>query len=128
MDEVAEAPTRYPGGWQPVRYEERCRRRRNLLADGLTDIVALCRSRCDIARLLVFGSYARDEVSPWSDLDLLVVVDGAVHAAVSAIYAHGALGEVIGVPAHNWRERLGRNPFGETILAEAREAYARSQS
>ncbi len=128
MDEVAKAPIRYPGGWQPVRYDERCRRRRALLADGLADAVAVCCSRIDVVRLLVFGSYARDDVSPWSDLDLFVVVDGDVGSAVSAIYARGALGEVIGVAAETWQERLRRNPFGETILNEAREVYARPES
>jgi HEPN domain-containing protein len=30
----------------------------------------------NIARVVVFGSYARDRISPWSDLDLLIVRDG----------------------------------------------------
>jgi len=53
-----------------------------------------------------------DEISPWNDLDLAVVVDG----------------DVIGVTADGWRERLRRNPFGLAILAEAIEAYARPEA
>jgi predicted nucleotidyltransferase len=117
----------FPGGWEPLLYEERCRRRRALLSEALADAIDVCRSRDDVARLLVFGSYARDAVSPWSDLDLLVVADGDVRGAVAAIYARGALGDVIGVEADDWRERLRRNPFGETILAESSEVYARPE-
>lgn len=124
----ASRPNTYPGGWLPIRYDERCRRKRALLAEALDDAIDVCRSRHDVARLLVFGSYARDEISPWSDLDLAVVVDGDVRDAVAAIYERGVLGDVIGIEADNWRERLQRNPFGLTILFEAIEAYARHET
>ena len=120
-------PEAYPGGWLPIRYEERCRRHEAALAEALADAVDVCRSRPDVVRLLVFGSYARDEVSPWSDLDLAVVAED-VRGAVAAIYARGALGDVIGVSAERWRERLQSNPFGTQLLAEAVEAYARPEA
>ena len=120
--------TQYPGGWKPVRYEQRCLDRRQLLGDALRDAVETCRSRPEVVRLLVFGSYARGDVSPWSDLDLLVVAEDDPRAAVEAIFRRGALGDVIGVQANEWQQRLQRNPFGETILREATQAYARSES
>jgi predicted nucleotidyltransferase len=128
MDEPRHAAIRYPGGWLPVRYGERCRRRKALLSEALKDAIDACRANPDVTLLIVFGSYARDEVSPWSDLDLLVVSEGNVRDAVAAIYACGALGEVIGAGAQNWKERLQRNPLGETILREGVQVYARSQS
>ena len=117
----------YPGGWKPIRYEQRCADRRLLLTAALATAIDVCRKRSDIARLLVFGSYARDAVTPWSDLDLAVIADGDPTAAVAAMYAAGTLGDVIGVCADRWRERLQRNPFGETILREATEVYARPE-
>jgi len=118
----------YPGGWLPIRYDERCRRQKARLSEALVDAIDVCRSRVDVTRLLVFGSFARDEISPWSDLDLAVVVDSDVRGAVAAIYERGVLGDVIGIEADDWRERLRRNPFGLTILAEAIEAYARPEA
>ena len=53
----------YPGGWQPIRYEDRCRARRAALNAALDRAVAVCGERADIDRLVVFGSYVRDEVS-----------------------------------------------------------------
>jgi predicted nucleotidyltransferase len=128
MDEARRAKVRYPGGWLPIRYEERCRRRKALLTDALHDAIDACRAKPDVTLLIVFGSYARDAVSPWSDLDLLVVSEGNVRDAIAAIYASGALGEVLGAGAQDWKERLQRNPFGETILHEGVQVYARSQS
>jgi len=124
----ASQPNVYPGGWLPIRYEERCRRQKARLSEALVDAIDVCRSRVDVTRLLVFGSFARDEISPWSDLDLAVVVDGDVRGAVAAIYERGVLGDVIGIEADDWRERLRRNPFGLTIIAEAIEAYARPEA
>ena len=49
--------------------------------------------------------------------------EGEVRAAGAGIYARGEFGEVEGIAADGWRERLRRNPFGETILAEAIAAY-----
>lgn len=80
---MAEDPFAYPGGWLPIRYEQRCRERRALLDQALS--VAVARERSDIVRLIVFGSYARGSISAWSDLDLLVVSDDDSVAAVDAI-------------------------------------------
>lgn len=110
-----------------MRYEQRCRERKALLDEALRDAVDVCHGRAEVARLFAFGSYARDEVSPWSDLDLLVVTDGDPRSAVAAIYARGTLGNVIGAQADGWPARLARNPFGESIMRDRKEIYARSE-
>lgn len=116
----------YPGGWRPIPYRERCKERRALLEGALRIAVETCRQRPEVERLIVFGSFARDEVSPWSDLDLLVVADDDAVAAVTALYAAGTLGDVLGMRAADASARLEATALGQTILAEGIEVYARS--
>jgi predicted nucleotidyltransferase len=114
----------YPGGWRPIPYAERCRERRVELQRALDRAIETCRRRAEVLRLLVFGSFARDEVSPWSDLDLLVMTEGDASGAVQALYEAGTLGDVLGMSAADAEARLGVTPLGRTILAEAIEVYA----
>jgi predicted nucleotidyltransferase len=121
-----DASVQYPGGWRPVPYRERCRERRERLRDALATAIEACRLRPEVRQLIVFGSYVRDEVSPWSDLDLLVIADGDAAPAVDALHAAGTLGDVLGMTAAAAMERLAATPLGRTILEEGRVAYARS--
>lgn len=120
---MAEDPFAYPGGWLPIRYEQRCRERRALLDQALS--VAVARERSDIVRLIVFGSYARGSTSAWSDLDLLVVSDDDSVAAVDAINAAARYGDVLGMRAQDAQARLAATPLGRTIAGEGIVVYAR---
>lgn len=122
----AQSVTAYPGGWRPVRYEQRCSERRALLEVDLQRAIEACRGLPNVVRLLVFGSFARGEVSPWSDLDLLVVADGDAVCAVDALNAIGLFGDVLGMSGRDSSQRLARTAFGQTILAEGIGVYARS--
>ena len=80
--------------------------------------------------MVVFGSYARDAVTPWSDLDILVVRDGSgvPSGAVDDFYREGAaVGDVIGIDARDYPARLRETAFGRAILRDGREVYARPE-
>lgn len=114
----------------PIPYAERCRRRKADLAQRLDTFLAHCRALPDIATVLVFGSYARNSVSPWSDIDVLVVRDAPADARsidlVDDLYRGGGLGgDIIAVPTTRYPHGLEATPFGRTILAEAVVVYAR---
>lgn len=117
--------TTYPGGWKPIRYEVRCRERRVLLDAALERAVAICRARHEIERLVVFGSYAREAISAWSDLDLLVVVDDDAVAITDALNAAARYADVLGMLSRDADLRLTATPLGRTILREGRIVYAR---
>jgi predicted nucleotidyltransferase len=108
-------------------YRERCAHRREELSLALERVVDYARRTPEIARVVVFGSYARDRVSPWSDLDLVVVRDDGPDDLVDDLYrACGIPGDVIGVVTADFPARLETTPFGRTILAEGHVVYARS--
>ncbi|MBC5798495.1 MAG: nucleotidyltransferase domain-containing protein [Candidatus Eremiobacteraeota bacterium] len=118
------------GGWEPLAYAERCRRRRAELTRRLDDFVAYCRAKPDIAVVVVFGSYARNRISPWSDLDVLVVRDAAPDARrldlVDDLYRESRLGsDIIAVPTSRFPEGLKATPFGRDILSDGMTVYAR---
>lgn len=107
-------------------YRVRCAERRAELACALERIVAYAAATPDISSVIVFGSYARDRTSPWSDLDLIVVRDAGPADLVDDVYrACGVLGDVIGVRTGDFPDRLKATPFGRSVLAEGWSAYAR---
>ena len=107
-------------------YRERCSQRRAELANALERIVAYAKTTADISRVIVFGSYARDRTSPWSDLDLVVVRDEGPCDLVDDIYrACGVPGDVIGLRTHDYPRRLETTPFGRAILTDGKSVYAR---
>lgn len=92
----------------------------------LERVVDYARRTPDIANIVVFGSYARDRVSPWSDLDLVVVRDGGPADLVDDLYREcGIPGDVVGVATADYPTRLQTTPFGRTLLAEGHVVYAR---
>jgi predicted nucleotidyltransferase len=119
-----------PWAWKPVPYEERCAAQKAEHDAALASFVAHCATKPDVVRAFVFGSYARDEVTPWSDLDLLVVRDGesVPPVIVDDFYREGiARGDLIGVRATDFPGRLAESAFGRSILRDAREVYARPE-
>jgi len=76
----------------------------------------------------VFGSYARDGVSPWSDIDVLVVRDAPADSRsidmVDDLYRSGGLGgDIVTVASAHYPRGLEAMPFGKTILAEGVAAW-----
>jgi len=107
-------------------YRARCSRRRAELDEALARIVAFAGTTPDIERIIVFGSYARERTAPGSDLDLLVVRDGGPVDLVDDVYrACGVPGDALGIRTEAFPAQLEETPFGRTILAEGRVAYAR---
>ncbi len=107
-------------------YRRRCAIRQRELDDALNRLIAQAERTSDIARLVVFGSYATGNISPWSDLDVLVVRDGGPPDMVDDLYREsGAAGEIIGVRTADYPQRLRQSPFGAAILTSGREVYAR---
>ncbi len=108
-------------------YRDRCAERRADLERALERIVGFAARTPDIVRVIVFGSFARGQTSPWSDLDVVVVRDAGPPDLVDDIYREcGVPGDVIGVRAQDYPDRLRSTPFGRTILSEGRSYYARS--
>lgn len=89
-------------------------------------IAALCQSN-HIARLAVFGSAARDEQGPDSDIDLLVEFE---HGYAPSLAGFARLRQAFAVMLNAQRVDLAtpsilRNPYRrKVILAELKELYA----
>jgi predicted nucleotidyltransferase len=101
-----------------------------LSPDGLrTALRAFC-ERHPIRRLDVFGSAARGQASPRSDVDLLVTLDDSVPVSTREILEMaGEAEEIVGVPVDFvLRQALDQSPNGfarEHILATAVQLYGR---
>ncbi|MGH7727677.1 MAG: nucleotidyltransferase domain-containing protein [Vulcanimicrobiaceae bacterium] len=117
------------GNWEPVRYEVRCRRQRADLQADLEYFVAAAPATPDVQRIVVFGSYARGEINPWSDLDLLVVRErgGTLSERLDDLDALPSRVRryIIVVTPTELHDRLPRTGLGETILREGRVVYER---
>lgn len=126
------AEATWPGGWRPIRYEERCRMRREELDARVGVFVDRCREMPDVSAVFVFGSYARGDISPWSDVDVLVVRDAPADTRsgdlAADLYRNGGLdgdGDIVAVPTSRFPDGLQATPFGRTILTESVRIYAR---
>lgn len=108
-----------------ISYEERCARRRAELEAALQRAVETCRSIPNVTRLIAFGSFVRGPVSPWSEIDLLVVTDGDAQPAIDALNEVGMLGDVLGVEDAESEQRLALTPLGRAIRSEGKEIYRR---
>ena len=101
-----------------------------LSPDGLrTALRAFCEKH-PIRRLDVFGSAARGQASPRSDVDLLVTLDDSVPVSTLEILEMaGEAEELVGVPVDFvLRQALDQSPNGfarEHILATAVQLYGR---
>ena len=94
-----------------------------------TALRAFC-ERHPIQRLDVFGSVARGQAGPRSDVDLLVTLDDSVPVSTLEILEMaGEAEELVGVPVDFvLRQALDRSPNGfarERILATAVQLYGR---
>lgn len=104
----------------------------NSLSDELIEeIVKRVANALQPLRVILFGSAARGEMGPYSDVDLLIVMPDRTHrreAARKAIRALSGLGiakDVIVVTESDLRE-FGQNPslVIKPALEEGREVYS----
>jgi len=104
--------------------------RRSLLTTALERFVTIARRYADVRAVYVFGSYARGDVRPHSDLDVLVVRDTHVRRIDRDRDLRLAFDVPIGidlivVTPDEFERGLPTTGFGRTILSEATRVYAR---
>ena len=87
-------------------------------------IAELCRKN-GITRLRVFGSYARGDQSPQSDLDL--IADFAeIPTLLDIVRIERQFAEVLGVPVDLFTDASISSYLRERIMREAKELYERA--
>jgi predicted nucleotidyltransferase len=110
-------------------YAVRAERRRLELAAGLERFVNAAHAFSDIQALYVYGSFARDDVGPRSDLDILVIRETALRGpARGEDFVERALPGVsfdvtVLTPAE-FAIAARASSFWQTALAEAQCVYA----
>lgn len=101
------------------------------MVDGIDVVVERIVEAVHPLRILIFGSAARGEAGPDSDVDVLVVMPEGTNRRQTTQYLHTqffglpvAVDVVVATPSD--LERHGRNPglIYRTILEEGRELYA----
>lgn len=80
--------------------------------------------RYGVAELSVFGSVARGEARPDSDLDLLYVLAPGRHLGFSINRLEDELAELFGRPVDLVSKAALHRGMRDEVLAEARELYA----
>jgi predicted nucleotidyltransferase len=110
-------------------YEDRCRRRRELLDVALAEVVSICSRLTDVRAVYAYGSYARGSVGPTSDLDVLIVRETNLPRFERENDIRSKLRAPVGfdllvVRPDEFAEMMPANSAGRTILAEARLIYA----
>lgn len=79
--------------------------------------------------VILFGSHARGEASPSSDVDLCLVTDDAVEQYKTATEYRRAIGRIRGKPAFSLvpisparleEKKKARDPFFRSVLSEGR--------
>lgn len=80
--------------------------------------------RYGIAELLVFGSVARGEAQPESDLDLLYVLAPGRHLGFSINRLEDELADLFGRPIDLVAKGALHRALRDDVLAQARELYA----
>lgn len=110
-------------------YAVRCADRHRALAAAVERVVAACRSRSDVREAFVFGSFARDEVGPTSDLDVLIVREttlGIVDRVADLKWdARGEVGlDLVVVTPNELATTFAASSFGRTVIAGSRRIYA----
>lgn len=82
-----------------------------------------------LCEVILFGSHARGEASPASDVDLCLVTDDAVEQYKTATDYRRAIGRIRGKPALSLvpisparleEKKITRDPFFQSVLSEGR--------
>jgi predicted nucleotidyltransferase len=84
-----------------------------------------------VRRIGYFGSYARGDWGPGSDLDLIVIVDGAVEgfatrAARWDVTELPVPADVLVYTSEEWESLARRSRFYETVMREAVWVWTRN--
>ena len=80
--------------------------------------------RYGVAELAVFGSVARGDARPDSDIDLLYVLAPGRHLGFSINRLEDELSEIFGRPVDLVSKAAVHRAMREAVLLEARELYA----
>lgn len=93
---------------------------------GSVDVGALSAvcERYGVAELAVFGSVARGEAGPGSDVDVLYVLREGVHLGWAINDLADDLEEVLGRPVDLVSKRALHRRLKDAVLAEAQVVYA----
>ncbi|GAC1303038.1 MAG: hypothetical protein NVS2B3_13310 [Vulcanimicrobiaceae bacterium] len=110
-------------------YERRVAERRTILERALARFVEIARRFSDVRAVYVFGSLARADVGPRSDLDLLVVRETARRGPMRGedLAIEALLGieyDLIVLTPAEFASRGGGSSFWFDIIAEAKLVYA----
>ena len=102
------------------------------IAPGLvlpeSEVAAICR-RYQVKELALFGSAARGELRPDSDIDLLVeFLPGAEVDLIEHLAAERELAELLGRKVDLVSKRALRSALREEVLSQACHIYARKRS
>jgi len=91
------------------------------IADNKAEVAALCR-RLGVVRLDVFGSAARDELAPGSDVDVLVRFDRTRGNLFARFFElKEGLEELLGRPVDLVVEDAIRNPYFRQAVEQSRK-------
>ncbi|MHB8139745.1 MAG: nucleotidyltransferase domain-containing protein [Vulcanimicrobiaceae bacterium] len=118
----------YPQWWH-----RRARERRLALDATVAAVCAACALDAGIVRVLAFGSYARQEVAPTSDLDLIVIAESSLPQGerTAQLYMRLPPGvpidAIVYTPEEFERLRATRS-FVAQAVAEGRWIYARASA
>ncbi len=110
-------------------YEDRSLERRDSLTVALERFVAVARLHPDVCAVYVFGSYAREEIGPNSDLDLLVVRETTRRGPVRGedLVMEALLGidfDLHVLTPEEYRVRASLSSYWADVIGEARLVYA----
>lgn len=105
--------------------------RRRLLEDELDRLVAIVTEQLQAERVVLFGSFARGRVHPWSDLDVAVVAPTRapfyerLDRVVRAVRPRVGLDLLVYTP-EEWAELCATRPFlREEVLEKGRVIFER---
>ena len=106
-------------------------RRNDIKANLLDDLVRRIVQAVHPLRIILFGSAARGEVGPDSDIDVLVVMPRGTHRRETAQYLHtklfslpAAVDILVATPSDLDRHRGNIGLIYHTVLEEGEELYA----
>jgi predicted nucleotidyltransferase len=115
-------------------YVPNINQRQRIPAQAIDDIVRQIAGKFKPQKIILFGSYARRQPRPESDVDLLVIMDTplteteqAVHILQNIEY-HFGLDLLVRTPDHLMRRLELGDSFLQEIMAEGKTLYERADS
>lgn len=117
------------GASKGLRYEDRCRIQQELLDKAAAEVITICSLLADVRAAYVYGSYARGEVGPMSDLDVLIIRETNLPRFQREDDIRLRLRTPVGfdllvVRPDEFNNAMPSNSVGSRILSEAKQIYA----